>query len=244
MSNNTANSADVVYGKLEEISRGLHQGTLVTIPSYELYKLAREEELSAYRQLCRVFTMHNGEQLTKLHRRMLEDLRETLVIPEDRAELELQVSASDPVVKGVFMSGILNSRENFFDGVDDVLLRQAGEGRASDDGCTLISFSNRPSKFARKENDSTMHAVQSNLHLNAASSGAAEGGAASVNGSRAVAARRKQILMSVNKAGKEVRLAASSLLYSKDQAVRKKCLEILESKRDTLLQFKEEIETM
>ncbi|RNF26497.1 uncharacterized protein Tco025E_01202 [Trypanosoma conorhini] len=140
--------AGAVYTSAEAAKRS--QGTLQPIPAFELYKSAREEELLCYRGVCRVLCMRSGGSLTKQQTRVLEDLREELCIPSQRAEAEMLAALEDVLVSSVAASGVLKRREDFFDGVSDVPLEALQDGeRAQDDHASLYA---PPAKVPRTEN--------------------------------------------------------------------------------------------
>lgn len=123
------------------------------IPAFHLYKAAREEELLAYRSLCRVMAMHYGPlpnvsqakttgspssdktALPKSIQRILEDVREACCITDERADLEHAMASEDEIVQGIHRSNVLRRREDFFDGVEDVdVAAVCASAAAVDDG--------------------------------------------------------------------------------------------------------------
>ncbi|EPY23700.1 hypothetical protein STCU_07540 [Strigomonas culicis] len=228
MSYDEQSAPTMVYASLREAQKQ-GGGSLRPIPSYALYKVAREEELCVYRGACRVFLMHYGTatSLSKSAKRTLEDLRDELAIPAERADLELQAAAQDAVVQGVHRSGVLARRACFYDGVEDVPLEHAVQ-HAEDDDCVLLA----PSKAMRVEG--------------ASSEGGARTGGAPTAG-RTGAPRRKTpqaaLLASINKIGREVAEAAKELVYTNDPKIRKEKTDVLLAKKEALLQLKKEIST-
>ncbi|RNF12436.1 hypothetical protein TraAM80_00288 [Trypanosoma rangeli] len=131
-------SAGIFYTSTEAAKAS--QGKLQPIPAFELYKSAREEELLCYRSVCRVLCMRSAGSLTKQQTRVLEDLREELCIPSQRAEAEVLAALEDVLVSSVAASGVLKRRADFFDGVSDVPLEALQEGeRAQDDHASLYA---------------------------------------------------------------------------------------------------------
>lgn len=229
-------SATVVYGAFRDAQskHGRPGAAPAAVPAFDLYKLAREEELTAYRGLCRVLAMHYGPEglveesagpAAKYRRRLLEDLQDALCISKNRSDLELAAAAEDEVIGGIHRSGVLRRRADFFDGVEDVdLRRNHAEGRAEDDGNTLHP---PPHKGARGE----------------ASTGAAQvrGGTTAAVQGKVRAAAKKKILSSITEASQEAESAANTLLYATSKEKEEQARASLTSTRETLLRLKEEI---
>ncbi|EPY35865.1 hypothetical protein AGDE_07200 [Angomonas deanei] len=211
---NTTSSPNVLYSTLAEAKSG-GDASLKPIPAYDLYKTAREEELTVYRGVCRVMAMRRRDAPTKAVKRLLEDLQEELCIPAERAELEWETAMNDEVIEGIHKSGVLARRENFYDGVEDVPIEKV-VAHAKDDGRTMFTTK------AFKTEDAT----------NAAAAAAG----------RALNKKKKNTaaLASINTIEEEVKKAARELLFSKDVDVAQK-KSLLEQKKQELLQLKDEL---
>lgn len=224
----TDSSASIVYGSFKEAQRKIPAGISVTpLPSYDVYKVAREEELAAYRAVCRVFAMHHGVRLPKAAQRLLEDLRDTLAISVDRGAMEGEMAAADAIVQSVWKSGILKRRDEFFDGVEDVELPDRSADRAADDGRSLYLPAGKAAKLEGGHRGSVT---------------ASNGSAAGAPALRVVnTAKRKHILTSVTRIGKEIEQAANELLYPSHAAVQADSMVTLAARKETLLQLRREL---
>lgn len=211
--------SDAVYASLAEAANV--GGAVVPLPSYELYKTAREEELTTFRGVCRAVVMHHGKDLPKGLRRVLGDLREELCVSKERAALERHLAEQDAVVQAVRASGILTRRGDFYDGTDDVPLPTAAK-RARDDGAAVCTAPS--TKVAKAEVGQTTAVTAP---------------------SPAATARRKRpqaaLLTAISKVGKEVEQSSSELLHATDPSVVQRTCDSLTRQRSVLLQLQQEI---
>ncbi|EKG07339.1 hypothetical protein TCSYLVIO_001523 [Trypanosoma cruzi] len=219
--------AEAIYTSAEAAKRSLLK--LQPIPSFELYKGAREEELLCYRSVCRVICMRSGGRLTKQQTRILEDLREELCIPTQRADAEMLEALEDVLVSSVAASGVLKRREDFFDGVADVPLEAIHDGeRAHDDHSSLYA---PPAKVPRKEN---------------ATAGAAATAAttASTSWRRGVTSKNSQslLLKTIDKIGHEVNTISGKFLSAVSVADQEAFRRELLMRRERLLLLLKEAE--
>ncbi|KEG12480.1 hypothetical protein DQ04_01681100 [Trypanosoma grayi] len=126
-----ADNTAAIYARAEEAQRSGVK--LEPVPAFKLYKTAREEELNSYRSLSRAFFMKTGGKLSKQQSRLLEDVRDELCISAERANAEMLAALDDTLVTSVAASGVLNRREDFFDGVADVALEALRDGEMAQD---------------------------------------------------------------------------------------------------------------
>jgi hypothetical protein len=216
--------ASVVYDALHKAQQAAPQ--LKPIPSFEVYKVAREEELAAYRMLCRVLVMHHGTALPKAQQRILDDLGEELCITAQRQELEREMATQDEVLQGIRKSGVLRRRGEFTDGVEEMSVEQFLADAPKDDGNGLYAPA---AKAARGEG---------------AGDGRA-GGAMTAGGTAAavaaVGARKKgHVHAAVSKLAKEIEASGKALLMSTNAQEEQQLIQSLQHKRDALLALKEE----
>lgn len=217
-----------VYASLKEAQQQPASTALKPIPSYQLYKVAREEELGAYRGLCRSLSLHyTKDDLPKSLRRVLEDVRDELFISEERGQLEWESAQGDAVLAGVRRSGVLTRREVFFDGAEDVSLAEAVQ-HAVDDGSAVAC---PPSKLPRTEG-----------YGGAGDSYATAGAAAAANRPNRKKSQNAANLVAVKKIGKEVVEAAQQLLYATSESAQKEKVAFLEEKKAALVRLKQQIE--
>eukprot|EP00760_Papus_ankaliazontas_P019132 PhM_4_TR17903/c0_g1_i1/m.64803 len=96
----------------------------VSFTSAQLFRHLRQEELLAYRHVLRAFAMANGgggsASFSRTQTRVLEDLRETLAIPDERHAAELQAAGADHIVSIISSRGIAAQRDRFCDSYNDV----------------------------------------------------------------------------------------------------------------------------
>lgn len=205
--------ANIVYDTLKKADQAAPQ--LAPIPSFELYKIAREEELIAYRLLRRVLFLHHGERPPKIQQRLLEDIEEVLCISAERQEAEGAMAVQDRILQGIRSSGVLKRRGDFTDGIDELSIESCPALAPRDDGNTAYMPT---SKAARVESAEPIAA-------------------------RAMlgAKRRGAINTAVAKLGKEIEAAAKSLLVATTPQEEQQFIQALEQKRDSLLQLKLEV---
>lgn len=245
-------AALAVYGSLRAVQRA--HGKVTPIASYELYKVAREEELCTFRSVCRVLAMHHGKTLPKAQQRLLDDLAEELYIPEQRAELEWLSATSDAVVGAVQHTAILKRRVDFFDGVDDVPI-DAGMSAAVDDGQAVHTLASGSRKVARSDtaggaSHHTTHATSDypyNNNNNTATHNTATATGPSSSSSSTIASRignkrsmQAALSASVARLAREIEEAAQEYLYSTDIKAQQLLRQKLEEKREALLRVKQE----
>ncbi|KAG8344200.1 ENT domain [Trypanosoma vivax] len=217
----TGSGRAAIYARAEEALNA--PVTLRPVPSFELYKGAREEELCCYRSLCRVFSMHSGVQLTKQQKRILEDLQEELCVPPERAKMEMIAAQEDVLVTSVLASGVLKRREDFFDGVSDVPLASLSDGVVArdDKGSMFMPYA----KTIRTE-----HGMAAPF--------------AGVSGRRGQPGKTPNnvLLKSVEKIGHEIKIAGGKLLYAASPAERQASQQLLMQKREQLQQLLRDVE--
>lgn len=217
------NSTAIVYARAEEAKNA--RSNLQPIPSFELYKGARQEELLCYRSLCRAFCMHNGNRLTKQQTRVLEDVREVLCIPSQRADAEMFGALEDVFVSSVAASGVLKRRGDFFDGVADVPLDALRDGEmARDDKGSLYG---PPTKVSRVEQTSDN---------TAAATSAQQRRGSSTKSSQAA------LLKTIEKIGQEVSTMGRKLLYAVSATEQQTYRRALQAKREQLKLLLKEVE--
>jgi hypothetical protein len=90
------------------------------IAESECYKAFRGAQLVAYRQALVATVMAEPAGLSRGSLRMLDEMRERFSISDDRHAAELEIAASDPVVKAVQQSGVFRETSRFADPVSDV----------------------------------------------------------------------------------------------------------------------------
>ena len=92
--------------------------------AFESYKALRQRELALHRLAVEVVAMHGSTaaNMSKPHRRLLEDIRDLCGINSAMTEAEAIAADSSPEVEAVRKSGVATHREPHFDGVDDVPL--------------------------------------------------------------------------------------------------------------------------
>eukprot|EP00796_Vickermania_ingenoplastis_P007383 gene7383-5197_t len=231
-SNGDIASAQVVYGALHaaQQTRPDSHTPVPPLPAFQLYRLAREEELLAYRSLCRVFGMHYGPSsgsFPKEARRILEDIRESWCIPAERAALEEEMTTADGVVQGIHRSGVLRRREDFFDGVVDVDIQApSASGTNIEDDDTLQML---PGKRPRVEYPAGTASEAPRDHRPLPS---AAGSARRKNAIQAQLARIRS----------EVKVAAKNYLVSLDPNTQQEARETLQARQAELLQIQAELD--
>lgn len=221
-----SSSGAVIYTALEAAGGS----SFTPIPDFHLYKAAREEELCTYRGLCRVFGMHYGlgeggdvSAMPRGVQRILEDLKDMWKISDDREVLERQSVAEDAVVRGVFQSRILQRREDFYDGVDDVEIASASHELAEDDGYVAAVKKLR----VEQQSPSSQPDVSSLGRSN-----------------ESVLRKRKATINAIETIKKEVHRAARNLLYSADPIAQDEAQTVLEDKRRQLMTIRSDLEAM
>lgn len=245
--NSTSASARIVYETVKAVKQHpTASSCLEPVQAYHFYKSAREEELLAYRGVCRVFSMHYGSPLLlgneesktngsessgipKAALRILEDLKDFWCIGDERATLEQEMASQDEMIRGVFASQVLRHREDFFDGVDDVDLDSvvfpstSREKKTEDDGCVV----HKPLKRARDEGSYSCNEDSASQYVSSGKPGSKKA--------------QTHLLSSIAKIQREVTSAAKNLLYSSDPITQEQAAKILEEKKVELLQLKQEL---
>lgn len=217
---------NVVYDTLQKAHQAAPQ--LKPIPSFEVYKVAREEELAAYRMLCRVLVMHHGTTLPKAQQRILDDMSEELCITEPRQQLEKEMAAQDEVLQGIRKAGVLQRRGDFTDGVEELTVESFLSDAPKDDGNTLYA---PVAKVARGESGAT-----------AAAAGLAGIGAANATAAAAVGAKKKgHVHAVVSRLAKEIEASGKALLFTSSPQEEQQLIQSLQQKRDALVALKEEL---
>ncbi|EAN79486.1 uncharacterized protein TEOVI_000490800 [Trypanosoma equiperdum] len=206
-----------IYGRAEEAQNAPVK--LQPVPAFELYKAAREEELCSYRSLCRVLCMHSGGKLTKQQRRILEDMREELCLPTERAEAELAAAREDVLVTSVAASGVLKRRQDFFDGVTDVPL-------------DTLSYAE-----SAKDDNNSLYVAQTKV----ARTEQIVGG---VHGRHAAPSKMsiREIHKNLERIGREVAATSSKLLYCTSVVDQQAYRNVLQQKREQLQAMLREVE--
>lgn len=198
--------------------------------------------------------------LPKAAKRLLEDLRELWCITDERAKVEQMTVMRDDVVKAVYHSHVLQRRENFFDGVDDIELptetmEKNGNGLATgateDDGYGLYMATKRartdtagstttgPLRWADSADD---RGGNGSHEVNAMSP--VGGGSSSNVGSVRGGGRRKggaQLAAQLARLRREVKGAAQNYIYSTDPITLQEATRCLDVKREELLALREEL---
>lgn len=263
-------SADVLYATLDEVQRGGGSQVFAPIPAFHLYKTAREEELLAYRSLCRVVAMHYGSlpsasskttesrsngnvSLPKHMQRILEDLREEWCITDERADLEHSMASEDEIVQGIHHSNVLRRRADFFDGVEDVdVATVCGSAAAADDGY-LVHAKRQRLEVAGGGGDGIppLYGTDYNAdRANGAPGGRSgvtsppTGGRGAGAGAGAVGRRRNPstaLFQQLSRIKRDVETAARNHLYSTDPVSQQEALRTLEAKRMELLNLHNEL---
>ncbi|KPI88941.1 hypothetical protein ABL78_1986 [Leptomonas seymouri] len=221
-----SSTPNVVYDTLHKAHQAAPQ--LKPIPSFEVYKVAREEELAAYRMLCRVLVMHHGTTLPKAQQRILDDIGEEFCITEPRRELEKAMAAHDDVLQGIRKAGVLRRRGDFTDGVEEMTVEQYLADAPKDDGNGLYAPS---TKTARADGgDSAAGRGYGSANAN-------PGGAAVA----AVGAKKKgHVHAAVSKLAKEIEASGKALLFSSNPQEEPQLILSLQQKREALIALKEE----
>ncbi|KAG5478183.1 hypothetical protein CUR178_04897 [Leishmania enriettii] len=210
----------VVYDTLSKAHKAAPQ--LKPIPAFEVYKVAREEELAAYRMLCRVLVMHHGTSLPKAQQRILDDMGEELCIGQVRQSLEKEMAEHDKVLQGIRKSGVLRRRGDFTDGVEEMTVEDYLAEAPKDDGNGLYM------------------PVPKAPRADGADSGAARATAAAA--AAAVGAKRKgHIHAAVSKLAKEIESAGNNLLLSASAREEQQLIQLLQQKREALLALRVEL---
>lgn len=221
---------NVVYDTLQKAHQAAPQ--LKPIPSFEVYKVAREEELAAYRMLCRVLVMHHGTDLPKSHQRILEDMGEELCISEARRGLEQEMAAHDEVLLGIRKSGVLRRRADFTDGVEEMSVEQYLADAPMDDNNGLYAPA---TKAARVDG------AEGGPQRGAGAAGSGVGGGVAVGAAALVGARKKShVQAAVTKLAKEIESCGKALLVSNSAQEEQQLLQSLQQKRDALVALKAE----
>jgi len=213
MTDKSAAVSNIVYDSLKKADQAAP--LLAPIPSFELYKVAREEELIAYRLLRRVLFLHHGEEPPKIQQRLLEDIAEVLCISAERQDTEGVLAAQDRILLGIRSSGVLKRRGDFTDGIDELNVESAVALAPQDDGHTAYL----PAlKTARAE---AAEPVAARTVMNTKRRGSANA--------------------AVAKLGKEIEAAAKSLLAATSPHEEQQLIETLEQKRESLQQLRQEV---
>lgn len=141
-------SITAIYGVLKNVlaTANLSSSEVeVCLPSHDLYKAMREEELRAARALVRVFAMQQGNSdfalSSKQQQRILEDLCDSLQIPIDTIETEKALASKDPVVGLIAAANASKLRTAHLDAYNDVSLEAWSTmdiNETEDDGATLL----------------------------------------------------------------------------------------------------------
>ncbi|KAG5477705.1 hypothetical protein LSCM1_05001 [Leishmania martiniquensis] len=210
----------VVYDTLSKAQKAAPQ--LKPIPAFEVYKVAREEELAAYRMLCRVLVMHHGNSLPKAQQRILDDMGEELCIGQERQALEREMAEHDKVLQGIRQCGVLRRRGDFTDGVEEMTVEDYLAEAPKDDGNGLYVPA---SKVPRAD---------------MADAGAARASAAAA--AAAVGAKRKgHVHATVSKLAKEIESAGKSLLFVSSAQEEQHLIQVLQQKREALMALRVEL---
>ncbi|KPA79060.1 hypothetical protein ABB37_05593 [Leptomonas pyrrhocoris] len=224
---------NVVYDTLRKVHQAAPQ--LKPIPAFEVYKVAREEELAAYRMLCRVLVMHHGTTLPKAQQRILEDMGEQLCISESRRELEQEVAAHDDVLLGIRNAGVLRRRGDFTDGVEEMTVAQYLAEAPKDDGNGLYAPS---TKTARLDGGDGAGGRGYAGGGGGGSGSMSAGGAATA----VVGAKKKgHVHAAVSRLAKEIEASGKALLFSSNPQEEQQLIQSLQQKRDALVALKEEL---
>ncbi|KAG5492957.1 hypothetical protein JKF63_01537 [Porcisia hertigi] len=207
----------VVYDALSKAQKAAPQ--LKPIPAFEVYKVAREEELAAYRMLCRVLIMHHGTPLPKAQQRILDDMGEELCIGLERQGLENEMAVQDKVLQGIRKSGVLSRRSDFTDGVEELTVEDYLAEAPKDDGNGLYTPS---SKAPRVDGVDSV--------------------AARATAAAAVGVKRKgYIHTTVSKLAKEIETAGKSLLIATNAQEEQQFIQSLQQKREELVTLRAEL---
>lgn len=260
----SSGAASAVYATLEQAQK-LNQGAAVPqpLPAFELYKVAREEELLAFRSICRVFTMHYGSQqrtnstmeqhasssrndnnnnnndnhhaaFPKAVQRLLDDLQESFCISQDRAALEKSLAAADEVVQGVYQSGILRRREDFFDGVEDIDVSPLLSADVEDDKGTLYTVG------VKRQRTGQVTGGNSAVSYPLPPPGVANSGAGSGHPLKS-ARKNPHLTQQITRIQHDVKNAAKNFLYSRASNVVETSLQVLREKKEELLALQEKL---
>ncbi|KAK7195741.1 hypothetical protein NESM_000504600 [Novymonas esmeraldas] len=223
----------VVYDALSKAQRAAPH--LKPIPAFEVYKVAREEELAAYRMLCRVLVMHHGTTLPKAQQRLLDDMREDLCISHARQALEKEMAEQDAVLQGIRRSGVLRRRGDFTDGVEEMTIEDFLADVAKDDGNGLYAAS---AKAPRTEGADARTAVAAAHNSSTATTATATAAAAAA----AVGAKRRgHVHAAVSKLAKEIEAMGKSLLLVGSAQEEQELIQSLQQKRAALVTLREEL---
>lgn len=206
------------------------------------------------------FALQKHSCLPKAAKRLLEDLRDLWCITDDRAKVEQMAVMRDDVVKAVYHSHVLQRRENFFDGVDDIELpteTMEQDGKRSftvateDDGYGLHMVTKKvrrelagsPTAGAQRWTDSADDRIGNGSHeMNPMSP--VGGGSSSNGGGVRGGGRRKggaQLTAQLARLRREVKGAAQNYIYSTDSITLQEASRCLEVKREELLALREEL---
>ncbi|CAJ1026559.1 hypothetical protein LPMP_240500 [Leishmania panamensis] len=210
----------VVYDALSKAQKAAPR--LKPIPAFEVYKVAREEELAAYRMLCRVLVMHHGTPLPKAQQRILDDMGEELFIGQERQELEKEMAEQDKVLQGIRKSGVLQRRGDFTDGVEEMTVEDYLAEAPKDDGNGLYMPISKTPRVDRTD------------------SGAAR--TTAVAAAAAVGAKRKgHVHAAVSKLAKEIEASGKSLLFTSSAQEEQQLIQALQQKREALMTLRGEL---
>ncbi|GET88891.1 hypothetical protein, conserved [Leishmania tarentolae] len=210
----------VLYDALSKAQKAAPQ--LKPIPAFEVYKVAREEELAAYRMLCRVLFMHHGTPLPKAQQRILEDIGEELCIGEQRQGLEKDMAAQDRALQGIRQSGVLQRRGDFTDGVEEMTVEDYLADAPKDDGNGLYM----PTSKAPRVDSADSGATRATVIAAAAGLGAK---------------RRGNVNAAVSKLAKEIETTGKNLLYASSAQEEQQLIQALQQKRELLIALKAEL---
>ncbi|CAJ1008869.1 hypothetical protein Q4I28_004182 [Leishmania naiffi] len=211
---------DVVYDALSKAQKAAPR--LKPIPGFEVYKVAREEELAAYRMLCRVLVMHHGIPLPKAQQRILDDMGEELFIGQERQELEKEMAEQDKVLQGIRKSGVLQRRGDFTDGVEEMTVEDYLAEAPKDDGNGLYMPISKTPRVDRTD------------------SGAAR--TTAIAAAAAVGAKRKgHVHAAVSKLAKEIEASGKSLLFTSSAEEEQRLIHALQQKREALMTLRGEL---
>ncbi|CBZ27379.1 conserved hypothetical protein [Leishmania mexicana MHOM/GT/2001/U1103] len=210
----------VVYDALSKAQKAAPQ--LKPIPAFEVYKVAREEELAAYRMLCRVLFMHHGTPLPKAQQRILDDMGEELCIGQTRQGLEKEMAEQDKVLQGIRKSGVLGRRGDFTDGVEEMTLEDYLAEAPKDDGNGLYMPTSKAHRADRADSGPTRATV--------------------IAAAAGLGAKRKgNVHAAVSKLAKEIETAGKSLLYAGSAQEEQQLIQVLQQKRELLVALREEL---
>lgn len=207
-------------------------------------------------------SLQNSSCLPKVARRLLEDLQELLCITDERAKAEHIMTISDPVVRGVYHSHVLQRRENFFDGVDDVSLttemedqREGGSATraagAEDDGYGLYMVEKRPRmEWNQLESDESkkvngrggvIEKTESSFSKPISTVGPIP--TSNFVGNRGNGRRKghANLAAQLSRLHREVQAAAHNFIYSTDSITQQEASKVLDVKREELLKLREEL---